>query len=251
MKVLLSLRAELLKTKRTALWYLMVLSATSVPLIFVMDVCFDGISPENSKNPLSALYVEGLKGINYLILPMFTILVCTLLPQIEYRNNTWKQVLAAPQTKAQIFISKFAMVQLFILLFLAVFLISTVMGSIAINSIDPSIRLFDHRMDWNKIVIYVARTYLAVFAVSVIQFIVGLMVKNFIVPIAVGFILWITGNLLLFEMHSSLINVFPYSYSAMVMFPEFESSLTLIQWSSMGYGALFLIIGYTLFAIKK
>lgn len=251
MKVLLSLRGELLKTKRTASWYLTVLSAASVPLVFVMDVCSDGVSSRNSHNPLMALYVEGLKGINFLILPMFTILVCTLLPQIEFRNNTWKQVLAAPQTKAQIFISKFVMVQLFIILFLAVFLISTPIGSIVINSIVPSVRLFDHSIDWSRIAIYIARTYLSVFAVSVLQFTVGLMIKNFITPIAIGLILWITGNLLLFEFHSSLVNVVPYSYSAMVMFPEFESSLTMIQWSSMGYGALFLIIGYIFFEVKK
>jgi lantibiotic transport system permease protein len=251
MNLLISLRAELLKTKRTAVWYLTILSAISIPLIFVIDVNGDGVSPENKNNPLLAIFIEGLKGVNLLILPMFVILVCTLLLQLEYRNNTWKQVLTSPQKMAQVYLAKFACVQLFILLFMAVFITASFFGSLAIDAIDPTLKLFTHAVDWKVIAGYFTRTYVCILAFSAVQFIIALQFKNFIAPIAIGFILWVTGILLVFQIHASFANLFPYSYSTMVMFPMFEKQWTVIQWGSAGYGTAFLIGGYLWFQKKK
>jgi len=62
--------------------------------------------------------------------------------------------------------------------------------------------------------------------------------KNFIAPIAAGFILWMIGNLLLFEMHSSLVNIFPYSFSAMAVFPKYDASFPMIELTSVGLSVL-------------
>jgi lantibiotic transport system permease protein len=90
MNTFTAFRTELLKSKRTACWYLAILAAMAIPLVFVIDVSADGISPENRVNPLAALYIEGFKAVNVLILPLFVILVSTLLTYTEYRCNTWK-----------------------------------------------------------------------------------------------------------------------------------------------------------------
>ena len=89
MNLLISVRSEILKTKRTAAFYLTIIAAALVPFILLLDVCFDGISPENMKDAFNALLREGFGILSVLIFPMFVILVCTLLPQIEFRNNTW------------------------------------------------------------------------------------------------------------------------------------------------------------------
>jgi hypothetical protein len=251
MNVLISLRSEILKTKRTASFYFTILSAIVVPLLFVLDVCADGISPENMKNPLRSVYVEGLKGLNFLVLPMFVILVCTLLPQLEYRNNTWKQVFTSPQTMARIYLAKFLHLQVVIVSFLLLFFISMMASTFIINLVNPSIKVFTYKLDWGEVLMYAGRTYASVVALSVLQFIIGLMMKNFIAPIACGLALWIVGNLLLFEAHSSLANMFPYSYSAMVMVRNCDKLFPMIQWSSIGFGVVFLAAGYVLFIRKK
>lgn len=89
MNLLTSFRSEILKTKGTASWYLTVIAAAIFPLLLLLDVCIDGVSRETLKDPLNIFFTEGFKGLNLLILPIYVILICTLLPQIEYRNNAW------------------------------------------------------------------------------------------------------------------------------------------------------------------
>jgi hypothetical protein len=248
MNLLISLRSEMLKSKRTASWYFTIISAVLIPCLFALTIGLDAHSPQNMKNPLKAIYMEEFKSLNLLVLPMFVILICTLLPQIEYRNNTWKQVFTSPQTMMQVYLSKFLHVQLLILLFLVVFFISTAVSTVVINFIHPAVKLFDYSMEWGLVVMYIVKTYLCIIAVSVVQFITGLKAKGFIAPIAIGFILWVMGNLLIFEMHSSCANVFPYSFSTMVMFSKYEDVMPLVQSNSCGLGCLFLVAGYFIFA---
>jgi lantibiotic transport system permease protein len=237
---------ELLKSKRTACWYLSILAAMAIPLVFVIDVSIDGVSPDNRANPLAALYIEGFKGLNVMILPLFVILVNTLLPQVEYRSNTWKQLLSSPQPLSQLYLSKFLMINLLVLLFLTSFISSTGLGSFLIDHIDPSLHLFSYSLDWKIIAGYTAKSYLSVLPIIVVQFILGLRFRNFIAPIAIGLALWATGILFVFNSHSSLANCFPYSYTIMIMFPVFEKSLGWIEWMSVIYSVVTLIAGYQL-----
>src|SRR6478672_8545394 len=247
MNTITAFRTELLKSKRAACWYLAILAPMIVPIVFVIDVSIDGVSPENRGNPLAALYIEGFKAINVMILPLFVILVSTLLPQTEYRSNTWKQLLSSPQPLAQLYISKFLMLQLLVVLFLTSFITSTAIGSFIIDRIDPSLHLFSYALDWKTIAGYLAKSYLSVLTIIIVQFLLGLKLKNFIVPIAVGLVLWAMGILFVFNSHSSLANCFPYSYTIMVMFPVFEKSMIWIKWMSVVYSAVLLVAGYWVF----
>jgi len=249
MNLALSLRSEMLKTKRTASWYFVTIIAIAVSAIFVLTVSAN--DPSNKANLWTAIYTEEFKSLNLLVLPMFTILVCTLLPQIEYRNNTWKQVLASPQKFMQIYLSKFLVVQLLLLLFLFVFLVSAAVCTLLSGTLNPSLQLFDYSPDWPSLAQCTVRTYLSLLSLSVIQFVLGLTMKNFIAPIATGFVLWLVGNLLLFEMHSTLANIFPYSFSAMVVFPKYKASFPMIELGSVGLSVLCLAGGYYLFARVK
>src|SRR5688572_9330653 len=116
MKLLTSLHSEMLKTKRTASFYFTLLVAVPVPLIFLINVLTGGVDLEATRmDPLNAMFELGAERNGILFFPIFVILVCTLLPQIEYRNNTWKQVLASPQTKSNVFLAKFFNINLLIL----------------------------------------------------------------------------------------------------------------------------------------
>jgi hypothetical protein len=249
MNMINAFRNELLKSKRTACWYLAVLAAMAIPLAFVIDVSIDGVSPENRANPLAALYMEGFKGINVLILPLFVILVSTLLPQTEYRSHTWKQLLASPQPVAQWYLSKFLLIQILVLLFLASFVSSTAIGSFIIDRIDPSLHLFSYSLDVKIIAGQVAKSYLAVLTITIVQFLLGLRMKSFIGPIGIGLILWVMGILLVLSQSSTLANCFPYSYPIMIMFPVFEKSMIWIEWMSVVYSAVILVMGFQV--IKK
>ncbi|HEU4470750.1 MAG TPA: ABC transporter permease, partial [Flavisolibacter sp.] len=119
MKLLTALRSEMLKTKRTASLYFTPIGAAFIPAIFLLNILTEGDDLNNiSKDPLNTIFKLNLERTGLVFFPMFVILVCTLLPQIEYRNNTWKQLFASPQTKSDIFLAKFLNINLLIVIFL-------------------------------------------------------------------------------------------------------------------------------------
>jgi lantibiotic transport system permease protein len=249
MNLAIAFRSEILKTKRTASWYFAITIAIAVSALFVLTVSAN--DPSQKVNPWTAIYQEEFKSLNLLVLPMFTILVCTLVAQIEYRNNTWKQVLASPQQLAQIYISKFLVVQLLLVLFLSVFLLSAGLCTLLGGMINPSMDLFDYSPGWQILAKCAVRTYVSILAVSAIQFVLGLIMRNFIAPIAIGFILWLIGNVLLFEMHSPIANFFPYSFSAMTVFSKYDASFPLLEFTSLGLTVLCLAGGFLFFGRPK
>ena len=125
------------------------------------------------------------------LFPLFIILICTLLPQIEYRNNTWKQIFASPQTKANVFLAKFINVHLLMLVFLVATHLFMFLTIVAINFIKPDLNLFKHPLNESIVLVNAANAYISMLAVCAIQFWIGLRFRNFIVPIGIGFALWL------------------------------------------------------------
>jgi lantibiotic transport system permease protein len=244
MNLLISLRSEILKTKRTATFYLTFIMAALIPVIFLMDVISDGMSPENKANALNALFREGFGGLCVMVLPTFAILATTMLPQIEFRNNTWKQVFASPQTMGSIFFARFLNIQLLILLFLLVFNLFMALTAVITHFIYPSMDLlhmpFNKRAwlnnNWNS--------YIGSLAVSTLQFWIGLRLRNFIVPIAVGFSMWFVGMLLVMEMQSGITRYFPYSFLLYNVFDKLRPMLPTVLWTSVICMLVFLGLGF-------
>ena len=117
MNMLISLRSELLKSKRSAAAYFCFIAAAIIPLLLTFDTATPQAIKALSADPWNLHFKAGIEFMGNLILPIFIILICTFLPQIEYRNSTWKQLLTSPQSFAHIFFSKFLMVHLLILVF--------------------------------------------------------------------------------------------------------------------------------------
>ena len=244
MNLLISLRSELLKT-RTASFYLTLIGAAVGPVMYLLNVLLDEneIDP-SQKDPLNAIF-KILSDMNGTALfPLFVILICTLLPQIEYRNNTWKQVFASPQTKVNVFLAKFMNVQLLMLVFLIathLFMFLTIVG---INFIKPTLNLFEHPLNVSTVLVNAANAYILLLAVCAIQFWMGLRFRNFIVPIGIGFALWLAGTIMAVQYKSDLVFYFPYSFQAFPVSTKLKSQLTQVAWTSLGYALLFLIVGF-------
>jgi hypothetical protein len=198
----------------------------------------------SEKDPLNALFkvLSGMNGAAFF--PWFIILICTLLPQIEYRNNTWKQIFASPQTKGNVFLAKFMNVHLLMLVFLIathLFMFLTIVG---VSFIKPTLNLFEHSLNVSTVMVNAANAYILLLAVCAIQFWIGLRFKNFIVPIGIGLALWLTGTILALQDNSNLAYYFPYSFHTLLVSTKLTPQLTQIAWTSLGYALLFLIVGF-------
>jgi len=244
MNLLISLRSELLKTRKAS-FYLTLIGAAVGPVMFLLNVLLDEneIDP-SQKDPLNAVF-KILSDMNGTALfPLFVILICTLLPQIEYRNNTWKQVFASPQTKVNVFLAKFMNVHLLMLLFLIATHVFMLLAVVGINFIKPALNLFEHPLNGITVLVNAANAYILSLAVCAIQFWMGLRFRNFIVPIGIGFALWLSGTIMAVQYKSDLVFYFPYSFNAFPVSSKLKLQLTQVAWTSLGYALLFVIVGF-------
>src|SRR5688572_6175754 len=177
MNLLISLRSEILKSKRTASFYSTIIAAGVVPFILLLDMTVDGISPENANTIFNAIFIEGFRMSSFAIFPMFVILIGTLLPQIEFRNNTWKQVFASPQTKSNVYLAKFLNIQLLMLLFMVANHLFMFVVAVIMHFVEPSLHLLNQPLDGYNILMNVANSYISVLGLCAIQFWLGLRFK--------------------------------------------------------------------------
>jgi lantibiotic transport system permease protein len=248
MNLLVSLRSEMLKTKRTAALYLAFIAGSFGLLIAMLDTIVDGVPPGSRAIIFDQLMTDKFQVTAFLMFPLFIVLACTLLPQIEYKNHTWKQVLASPQPKWMVFVSKFLIVQLLIVVFLFTDLLMMFLGVVLLHFMEPGLDVLNGPVDVKEVFRTRAIAYVALSAMCALQFWLGLRTKNFITSIGIGIALWLTGSILVVEAEAAFAEYFPYSYHVITN-PKLGENTYL--WFSVGYAVLFLALGLMDFRRKQ
>ena len=242
MSIVIALRAEVLKTRKTAAFYCTLISAALIPTIYALNIFTHGLPDEDEsvKDPLNSIFMGSSIMNTVAIFPLFVVVLCTLLAQIEYRNQAWKQVLSAPHTKANVFLSKFLTVQLMMLLFIVATHVFIWVVAVIAHYKLPELDVLHRAFDGKKIYQGLLNMYITTLALCTIQFWLALRFRNFIIGIAVGLALWLVGTLLALEMNSPMANYFPYSFPAMGV----KSNTTDFNGSSLIYSGVILVIGF-------
>jgi hypothetical protein len=150
---------------------------------------------------------------------MYVILVTSLVVQIEYRNNTWKQVYTLPRTLADIFFSRFVVIHSLILFCFILFNASIIITSYAANLVQKQYTFFDHAIPLKGMFLLFVKTYFSVLAITSIQYWLSLRFRNFIIPVGIGLGLLITG----FIIHQwEQLYYYPYMYPLISFMPNFQ-----------------------------
>jgi lantibiotic transport system permease protein len=225
-------RAEFLKTKRTAAIWLTVAAA-----LFVMVVNFISMMAEpkhflsgTQENPWANMIDSTWTIGAVFVLPMFVILVTSMVVQTEYRNNTWKQVYASPRSYADVFFSKLLVIHALILLCFLLFNAAIIMFSYLAMVFNSGYQIFTQPIPWLKMFTLLAKAYFGILTLSTIQYWLTLRIRNFIVPMGIGLALLITGIII----HSwDKLYYFPYMYPAIFCMRDYASKVTLIQKAEM------------------
>ncbi|PZR28776.1 MAG: hypothetical protein DI535_04935 [Citrobacter freundii] len=253
MSLIVSLRSEVLKSKRTAAFYFTLLGAAVIPVILLFTIIAHGLPDEEktSKDPINALFNLSSDMTGLALFPLFIVLICTLLPQIEFKNSTWKQVFTSPQRKEDVFSAKFLNIHLLMVLFLIASHLFVWIVVIAAHFILPKFNILGHSFNFTKVLEDNAHAYLAGLAICAIQFWIGLRSRNFIAPVAIGLLLWLIGTVLVLEYHSPASPYFPYCFSAIRFSSEFSPRIKEVEWISFGYSVLFLILGLADFKRRR
>lgn len=246
MHLFTSFKSELLKTKRSPAWILTFIMAVLAPTFLLL--VFDNDNAQQivkvNKDPWNFFFYQGWGALSVIFLPMYVVLLSALLPQIEYRNQTWKQVLSTPQSFLRLYLAKFLVFQLFICMFIGIHLLMVGLSTLLQPVIHPKFIFSGHSLDLIKNLKLVGQSYVAIFALSVIQFWLGLRFKSFLVAIGVGVSLTILGfvNMVGFPVIDA--DKFLYTFSIFIVFKENASKIPFVMWSSLAYAAAFLIVGF-------
>jgi lantibiotic transport system permease protein len=223
----LNTRSEFLKSRQTAAFWLTVIGAVFIPVVnFIKLVARPDHFVKGFKNdPWQIIINDNWQAATFFLLPMYVILVTSLVVQIEYKNNTWKQVYASPRTLTDIFFSRFIVIHSLILFCFIVFSASIVLASCAANLIQKQYTFFDHPVPWKGLFLLIAKTYYSVLAITAIQYWLSLRFKNFIIPVGIGLGLLITG----FIVHQwEQLYFHPYMYPIIAFWPSFQKNTAFI-----------------------
>ena len=257
MSFIISTKAELIKTKRSASFWLSLIGSAVIPLIFFLMYV---VEPKNSERfqvkPWELHFTQGWQAFAAFLLPMFVILICSLIPQIEYKNNTWKQVFASPQSVGNIFFSKYLSIIMMILFLFLMFNIFMLLSGAVPNLFVPEYTFLQNSIDWGALLKLNFKTFVSLLGIISIQYWVGLRFKNFIVPIGIGLGLLVCSMILLPWEH---VDKVPYAFplrTFMTSITESKNELAgpLLQnheLNSIGYFIFFTIIAFLDMRFRK
>lgn len=184
-----SLHSEWLKTRHSAASWLVICGGFFIPLIMIVIQIF---YPENISASLLAPYywesqfLRSWESMSILLLPVGVILATSLIAQIEYRNNTWKQVLTTPQSKLTLFLSKYAVVVILMVWFFVLFLIGFIVSGYLPTLLNGRMDFPAEAFPWYKILKESACFFLTALPMLAIQYLVSLRFRNFLLSIGFG-----------------------------------------------------------------
>jgi hypothetical protein len=191
-----SFQSEWLKKKRSLASWLVLAGAVFTPSIIL-------IARIKNYDKLPALYAsddfwqklwnQSWESMAVILLPMGVILATSLILQLEYKNNTWKQLHTTPQTLTTIFLAKLAvlltmMAGLFILFNVGIFL-SAVIPAMLFKDVSYPLAGVPYANFLNENLKY----FVDCLPILALQYLLGLQYKNFLVPVGVGFVVWVLG----------------------------------------------------------
>jgi hypothetical protein len=254
MSFIISTQAELLKTKRTASFWLTILCAAFIPGILFIALFTDGDADKNlAKEPWAMFMNMGWQILTVFLLPAFIILVSTLVTQIEIKNNTWKQVFASPQSFANIYFSKFVAIHLMILFCYVLFNVLMISSAVIGNLFNEKYTFLEKNLDWEKLAQLNARTYVSILGISAIQYWLSLRFKNFIGPVGIGLAL-LVGSIIAMNYQWQHIYKYPYAFPSL-SFDAIQKtgkvSAENHELYSIGYFVLFILIGFVDMKLRK
>lgn len=222
---IINTKAELWKCRKTAAYWITLVAGIFIPFVMLLMMAFrpDEFVKDFKNAPWEVLLRICWQPTAAFLMPMYTILVTSLVVQIEYRNNTWKQVYASPRSYADIFFSKFLVVHGLILTALLLFNMTILIAGYGANMVHGRYTFFDTPVPWKDMLVVTGKMYTAVLAMTAIQYWISLRFKNFIAPIGIGLALLITGIMII---QWEKIIYYPYAYTALTYFKNLNKQNT-------------------------
>lgn len=186
-------------------------------------------------------------------LPMGAVLATSLIVQIEYRNDTSKQLHALPLGLATIYFSKLAIIVLMLVQFLALFNLGIWLSAALLACLLPDVAMPAAPMPFADFLYDDLRFFLACLPIVALQYLLSLRLGDFMVPVGIGFMLWV-GSLAALSSRWGALS--PYAYTLLEYLKDEPSGklpppMFNTHWLAVGCSAMLIAMGYALFALRR
>src|ERR1035438_5421119 len=194
MQFIYCFKSEWLKKKHSLASWLVIIGAFFTPAIILIAklVRYKGLEATNRAPDFwETLWKSSWESMSIFLLPLGTILATSLITQLEYKNNTWKQLHTAPQRFTTLFFAKLSVITVMLLQFFLLFNIGIWLTAMIPSLLVPGASFPKERVPWLFFAQENARFFIEALPIMALQYLVSLKFKNFLVPVGMGIILWI------------------------------------------------------------
>jgi hypothetical protein len=245
-----SFSSEWLKKRRTAASLLTVTGSLLIPLIVLIARIDDaGSLAAANRQPgiWESLYKRNWQLMGMLFLPMGVVLATSLVTQLEFRNNTWKQLCTTPQTLTTIFFAKLAVILVMLLEFFFLFTLGIWLTGALPGLFFRGVSYPAEAFPWKAVLIGSGRFLLDILPVVTLQYLLSLRFRNFLIPLGAGLGLYVASMIAVHWRHGYFI---PYTYSAYNFIGQAAEKFHTHYWAA-GYTLLFTGLAYILYITRK
>ena len=251
-----SFQSERLKTKRSLALWIVVIGGFFTPAIvtIIRLVQYKTLPTLYSSDQFwTQLWQNSWESMAIFLLPMGVVLATSLITQIEYKNNTWKQVHTTPLSLTTIFLSKLAVIvimmfQFFVLFNIGIYL-SAIIPYLLVSGVPYPTAPFPYLYFLEQNLLY----FIDCLPIIALQYLISLKFKNFLVPVGTGFVFWIGALASLPWKYGYII---PYTYTTFLYLksdvdnkanvPDFN-----FHWLAVGYFVMITLVSYVLYVTKR
>ncbi|MBL0745493.1 ABC transporter permease [Chryseolinea lacunae] len=251
-----SLQSEWLKTKRSLATWIVLVGAFFTPvIIIVVRIIYHDTLATSYASPTfwATLWRNAWESIAIFLLPMGSILTTSLIAQLEYKNNTWKQLHTLPLSLATIFFSKLAIIVFMLVQFFVLFNVGIYLAALVPYLVVAGVPYPTAPIPSDLFVRETLLFFLDTLPIVGLQYLLSLHYKNFLVSIGTGVILWIAA---LGSLKWKFGFAVPYTYpifNYLKSLPDNKIAAPLVSVHVMAviYFVVFVGVGFWLFVSKR
>jgi hypothetical protein len=251
-----ALHGEWLKQRRSLAAWMVVCGAFFTPaIILVLRLYRYEALPALYARPdfWTRLWHSAWESAAIFFLPMGAVLATSLIVQIEYRNNGWKQVRTLPLGAATIFFSKLAIVLSMLAQFLALFLLGLWLTAAIPAWVVLGLSMPTAPLPAAALLRDAVAYFVGCLPIVALQYALSLHLRNFVAPVGIGFLLWV-GSLAALSSRWGVLS--PYAYTMLEYLQQQpDGKLPAPMFDPLvlaaGYALLFTATGFVLFATRR
>ncbi len=137
------------------------------------------------------LWFASWESMAIFFLPMTAILTTSLVTQIEFKSNAWKQVHALPMSAAVLYLSKLAVILVMMIQLLALFSAGVYASGIGPGLLVPGVPAPKGTFFSLPVLRDSTLYFVDILPIVAAQYAIGLRTSNMFIPLGIGFMAWV------------------------------------------------------------